>query len=79
MQSSDSDWDYVVTKDGQRTPWAKVHKSGRWKIAKYGSSPRYCLWDVRGGTAKIKKWSDDAKELIAIVDGLEKKDDQASD
>ncbi len=75
MQYSDSDWDYVVTKDGSRTPWAKVHKSRRWKIAKYGISPRYCLWDVRSFTPKIKKWSDDAKELMEIVDGLEKKDD----
>lgn len=62
-----NDWDYVVTKDGSRTPWAKAHKSGRWKIAKYGDSPRYCLWDVRDGSAKIVKWSDDARWLMAIV------------
>lgn len=49
---------------------ALIHKSGKYKIAKYGSSPTYGLWDISSGEAKSIQWSDDVNELKSKIEGM---------
>jgi len=52
-------------------PYAIVHSSGKYKIAKYRSSPKYILWQL-GEAHEIIDKSDDVERLKSKVEYLVK-------